>query len=90
MARSRLTRLFCEAALFLCATLAHAHAQELIDVTLAFLKLHRVPCLAVLSVGTVVLDEVVTCDDGREWMLFWLENEVAFVNRETRELYKWG
>jgi hypothetical protein len=66
-----------------------AHAQELNDVSLAFLKLHRVPCLAVVNVGTVVLDEVVTCDDGREWMLFWLENEVAFVNPETRELYKW-
>jgi hypothetical protein len=65
------------------------YAQELNDVTLAFLKLHRVPCLAVIKVGTVVLDEVVTCEDGREWMLFWLENEVAFVNPETRELYKW-
>jgi hypothetical protein len=66
------------------------HAQELNDVTLAFLKLHRVPCLAVTRVGTVVLDEVVTCEDGREWMLFWLENEIAFVNPQTRELYKWG
>ena len=64
-------------------------AQELNDVSLAFLKLHRVPCLAVINVGTVVLDEVVKCEDGREWMLFWLENEVAFVNPETRELYKW-
>jgi hypothetical protein len=67
-----------------------AHAQESNDVALKFLKLHRVPCLAVTKVATVVLDEVVTCEDGREWMLFWLENEVAFVNRETRELYKWG
>jgi hypothetical protein len=66
-----------------------AHAQEPNDTALAFLKLHRVPCLAVVKVGTVVLDEVVTCEDGREWMLFWLENEVAFVNPETREPYKW-
>ena len=65
------------------------HAQELNDASLAFLKLHRVPCLAVITVGTFVLDDVVTCEDGREWMLFWLENEVAFVNPETRELYKW-
>jgi hypothetical protein len=71
---------------FFCSS---AHAQELNDVALLFLKLHRVPCLTVIKVGTVVLDEVVTCDDGREWMLFWLENEVAFVNPETRELYKW-
>ena len=27
------------------------HAQELNDVTLAFLKLHRVPCLSVIKVG---------------------------------------
>jgi hypothetical protein len=66
-----------------------AHAEELNDVSLAFLKLHRVPCLAVTKVDIVILDDVVTCDDGREWMLFWLENEVAFVNPETRELYKW-
>ena len=65
------------------------HAQELNDVALLFLKLHRVPCLTVIKVGTVVLDEVVTCEDGRKWMLFWLENEVAFVNPETHELYKW-
>jgi hypothetical protein len=70
-------------------TCPSAHAQELNDPTLAFLKLHRVPCLAVVKVSTVVLDEVVRCEDGREWMLFWLENEVAFVNSETRELYKW-
>ena len=30
-----------------------------------------------------------TCQDGREWVLFWLENEIAFVQPETRELYKW-
>ena len=67
----------------------NAHAQELNDVALRFLNLHRVPCLTVTKVGTVVLDEVVTCEDGREWALFWLENEVAFVQPETRELYKW-
>jgi hypothetical protein len=66
-----------------------AHAQELNDVALLFLKLHRVPCLTVVKVGTVIQDEVVTCEDGREWMLFWLENEVAFVSPETHELYKW-
>jgi hypothetical protein len=66
-----------------------AYAQELNDASLAFLKLHRVPCAAVIKVDTVVLDDVVTCEDGREWMLFWLENEVALVQPETRDLYKW-
>ncbi len=65
------------------------HAQELNDVALMFLKLHRVPCLTVTKVDTVILDEIVTCQDGREWALFWLENEIAFVQPETRELYKW-
>ena len=28
-------------------------------------RLHRVPCLTVVKVGTVILDEVVMCEDGR-------------------------
>ena len=35
------------------------------------------------------MGEVATCQDGREWALFWLEDEIAFVQPTTRELYKW-
>lgn len=35
-------------------------------------------------------EEVATCQDKREWALFWLENEVAFVHPQTREPYKWN
>ena len=78
----------------ICLTLAAlsgpgAHAQELNEVALAFLKLHRVPCAAVTKTDTLVLDEIARCDDGREWALFWLENEVAFVQPKSRELYRW-
>jgi hypothetical protein len=33
--------------------------------------------------------EKVTCEDGGEWVLFWVENEVAFVQPSSGELYKW-
>ena len=67
-----------------------AYSQDLKGVSHQFLQRHGVPCLFVLKVGsTNGLDEVVTCQDGREWALFWLEDEIAFVNPQTREFYKW-
>ena len=66
-------------------------AQELNGVALQFLQRHGVPCLFVLKVGsTNNLDEIATCQDGREWALLWIEDEIAFVQPTTRELYKWG
>jgi len=35
------------------------------------------------------MGEVATCQDGHEWALFWLEDEIAFVHPQTREPYKW-
>ena len=35
------------------------------------------------------MGEVATCQDRREWALFWLEDEIAFVHPQTRESYKW-
>ena len=59
-------------------------------VYLKFLHNHGVPCQAIIKRdSTVHMDEVVTCEDGREWVLFWLENEVAFVKPETGDLYRW-
>jgi hypothetical protein len=76
------------AALFLsCST----YSQELNGVAHQYLKRHGIPCLFVLKVGSSPygLGEVATCQDGREWALFWLEDEIAFVHPRTRELYKW-
>jgi hypothetical protein len=36
------------------------------------------------------LDEIAICQDGREWAMFWLEDEVAFVRPGSRQLYKWS
>jgi hypothetical protein len=67
-----------------------AHAQDLRDVTLRFLQRHAVPCGSVTKVDSPHgLDETAVCDDGREWALFWLEDEIAFVHPRTRELYRW-
>ena len=66
------------------------HAEELRNVTLQFLHLHAVPCGSVTKVESVLgMEEIATCEDGREWALFWLENEVAFVHPRTSELYRW-
>jgi hypothetical protein len=66
------------------------HAEELRNVTLQFLHLHAVPCGSVTKVESVLgMEEIATCEDGREWALYWLENEVAFVQPRTRELYRW-
>src|SRR5262249_26562934 len=55
-----------------------ASAQDLNSVAQRFLERHGVPCHSVLKVGSPAdLGEVATCDDGREWALFWLEDEIA-------------
>ena len=66
------------------------YSQELNGVAHKFLQRHGVPCLFVLKVGSPGdMGEVATCQDGREWALFWLEDEIAFVHPQTREPYKW-
>ena len=66
------------------------HSEDLRNVSLKFLQRHAVPCRSVTKVESPQgMDEIATCDDGREWALFWLENEVAFVHPRTRELYRW-
>jgi len=67
-----------------------AQAQDLQDVARRFLQHQSVPCGSVIKVDSPHgLDEVAVCDDGREWALFWVENEIAFVQPQTRELYRW-
>jgi hypothetical protein len=67
-----------------------AGAQELNDIAHRFLRRHDVPCLLVVKVGSPGdMGEVATCQDGRDWALFWLEDEIAFVHPQTREPYKW-
>ncbi|MGD9884653.1 MAG: hypothetical protein AB7I59_30405 [Geminicoccaceae bacterium] len=57
---------------------------------LQFLQRLSVPCLSVLKVDhTDDLGEVATCQDGREWILLWVEGEIAFVHPQTREAYRW-
>src|SRR5436190_16625524 len=74
------------ALLFSCSS----HSQELNAVAHEYLQRHRVPCLLVLKVRIPeALGEVATCQDGREWALLWLEDEIAFVQPTTRELYRW-
>ena len=66
------------------------HSEELRKVSLKLLQLHAVPCGSVTKVESPMgMDEIATCEDGQEWALFWLENEVAFVHPQTRELYRW-
>ena len=75
------------AALFLSCS---AYAQDLNGVAHQFLQRHGVPCLRVLHVGSPRdMGEVATCQDGREWALFWLEDEIAFVQPQTGDAYKW-
>lgn len=67
-----------------------AFAQDLNGVAYKFLQRHGVPCLSVLNVGaTNDFAEVAACEDGREWALFWLEDEIGFVDPQRREAYKW-
>ena len=75
------------AALFLSGS---ARAQDLNGVAHQFLQRHGVPCLRVLKVGSPRdLGERATCQDGREWALFWLEDEIAFVHPQTGDAYRW-
>ncbi len=59
---------------------ASSQSQSLSEVSLTYLQCHGVPCQSVVKVdSTDTLDEVAICQDGREWAMFWLEDEVAFV-----------
>jgi hypothetical protein len=50
-----------------------------------------VPCQSVVKVdNTDNLDEVAICQDGREWVMFWLEDEVAFVRPGSRQFHRWS
>lgn len=67
-----------------------AYAEDLQEVARKFLQRHGVPCEIVLKVGSPRdMGEIATCQDGREWALFWLEDEIAFVHTQTGEAYKW-
>jgi len=67
-----------------------AQAQDLNGVAHQFLQRHGVPCQRVLKVGSPRdLGERATCQDGRDWALFWLEDEIAFIQPQTGDAYKW-
>jgi hypothetical protein len=51
-------------------------------VALKFLQRHAVPCAAVAKMDSVLGADIATCEDGRMWALFWVENEVASSTRE--------
>jgi hypothetical protein len=77
--------------LALMALTASAQSQSLSEVSLMYLQRHGVPCQSVVKVdSTDTLDEVAICQDGREWAMFWLEDEVAFVRPGSRQFYKWS
>ena len=74
----------------LVALTASSQSQSLSEVSLTYLQRHGVPCQSVVKVdSTDNMDEVALCQDGREWVLFWLEDEVAFVRPGSRQLYRW-
>ena len=74
----------------LVALTASSQSQSLSEVSLTYLQRHGVPCQSVVRVdSTDNMDEVAICQDGREWVLFWLEDEVAFVCPGSRQLYRW-
>ena len=74
----------------LVALTASSQSQSLSEVSLTYLQRHGVPCQSVVKVdSTDNMDQVVLCEDGREWVLFWLEDEVAFVRPGSRQLYRW-
>jgi hypothetical protein len=82
--------IWCSVALGTLFLSCSGYSQELNRVAHQFLQRHGVPCLFVVKVGsTNGLDEVTTCQDGREWALFWIEDEIAYVHPQTREFYKW-
>ena len=77
--------------LALMALAASSQSQSLSEVSLMYLQRHGVPCQSVVKVdSTDTLDEVAICQDGREWAMFWLEDEVAFVRPGSRQFYKWS
>jgi hypothetical protein len=74
----------------LVALTASSQSQSLSEVSLTYLQRHGVPCQSVVKVdSTDNMDEVAICQDGREWVLFWLEDEVAFVRPGSRQFYRW-
>ena len=74
----------------LVALTASSQSQSLSEVSLTYLQRHGVPCQSVVKVdSTDNMDQVALCEDGREWVLFWLEDEVAFVRPGSRQLYRW-
>ena len=77
--------------LALIALTAGSQSQSLSEVSLMYLQRHGVPCQSVVKVdSTDTLDEVAICQDGREWAMFWLEDEVAFVRPGSRQFYRWS
>lgn len=65
-----------------------SRSSDVSDVALEFLRRHGVPCLSVTQV-TAGEEMIVRCHDGREWVLFFIEGEVGFVQPATREPYRW-
>ena len=69
----------------------NARSADTCDVARQFLQRHGVPCPLVLEVdSTHDLGEVAMCQDGRQWILMWLDDEIAFVQQPGREPYKWN
>jgi hypothetical protein len=68
-----------------------SQAQSHSEVSLTYLQRHGVPCQSVVKVdSTDNMDEIAICEDGREWAMFWLEDEVAFVRPGSRQFYRWS
>ena len=64
--------------------------QEILEVAHRYLERHGVPCLVVVHVeSTHDKGHIARCQDDREWVLLWVENEVAFLNPHTQQTYKW-
>ena len=77
--------------LALVALTAGSQSQSLSEVSLMYLQRHGVPCQSVVKVAsTDNMDEIAICQDGREWAMFWLEDEVAFVRPGSRQFYGWS
>jgi hypothetical protein len=68
-----------------------AHAEPLNEVALTYLLRRGVPCLHVTEVDKPIrdFDMTATCDDGRQWALFFIEGEVAFIHPQTGEPFRW-
>lgn len=89
--RNELTTVALGVALLTSCQTPGAFSQSLsdVDVALKYLKRHGVPCGSVASAAiTVYINDIITCEDGRQWVLFWLEDEVAYV-QPSHDLYKW-